>query len=131
MPLKLYGLPRSLRLRKEKVIGHLFACRETSGAFFPLRYICCEAEDEEPQEVQVLFSVSKKKLHNAVDRNRAKRQMREAFRLNQHLLRGALKEQGRRVRIAFIWMAETAVESERVERAMKVVLGKLAESDKR
>src|SRR3712207_8450403 len=47
---------------------------------------------------KMLISVPKKHFHHAVDRNRVKRQVREAFRKNKQLLKG------RNVAIAFIWL---------------------------
>ena len=50
---------------------------------------------------QVLIATSKRKFHHAVDRNRVKRQLREAYRHNKHLLTDRLPAD-KAVDIAFI-----------------------------
>jgi ribonuclease P protein component len=53
----------------------------------------------------VLISVPKKRLHHAVDRNRAKRQVREAYRLQKQVLIEKIPE-GKAIDIAFIWLSD-------------------------
>ena len=48
-----------------------------------------------------MVSVPKRCLKHAVDRNRVKRQVREAYRTNKHLLQ---PKEGQALLIAFIWM---------------------------
>ncbi len=48
-----------------------------------------------PPPMQVAFAVPRRVLRHAVDRNRVKRLMREAWRLNKHRWYPALREQGR------------------------------------
>ena len=82
-----YKLPKSERLHAEKEIKELF--NEGSSFFlFPFKiqfFVKKEGGDGTPK---VLFSVSKKKIKKAVDRNFIKRRMKEAYRLNKGLLTG-------------------------------------------
>ena len=72
------------------------------------------------------MSVSKRRFKHAVDRNRAKRQIREAYRLNKTLLLPTSEaEEKRRLFVAFIWLADKPVSSRRVTAAMKELLHKL------
>ncbi|MEL6358617.1 MAG: ribonuclease P protein component [Bacteroidota bacterium] len=71
------------RLKSRKRIEELF--KEGKAVNLPplrLLYLPC---DELPNH-QVLFTVSKKRFKRAVTRNKLKRRMREAYRLNKHLL---------------------------------------------
>ena len=70
--------------------------------------------------------VSKKSFHDAVDRNRAKRQLREAYRLQKLLLWNRLPE-GKALHIAFIWLATQPVDSARVTKRMNTLLLQMAE----
>ena len=64
-----------------------------SLAAYPLRAVYLKTEHREGcAPVQLLISVPKKKFKHAVDRNRVKRQIREAYRKNKALLEGTVAE---------------------------------------
>lgn len=88
---------------------------------FPIRatYRDVEADDHDAP-LQVMFSVSKRYFKHAVDRNRIKRQMREAMRLNKSMLDGTPRH------IAFVWMVNQHFSTQRVEKAMIKVLRRIA-----
>ena len=80
-----YQLPKSERLHAEKSIKELF--NEGSSFFlFPFKVQFFVKKGIPKGTRQVLFSVSKRKLKKAVDRNFVKRRMKEAYRLNKDLL---------------------------------------------
>ena len=96
---------REERLRGEALIERLFH-REGSRsmAAFPLRMVYMKtASDGAGALPQVLISVPKRCLKHAVDRNRVKRQVREAYRRNRYRLVESLGGDGvRGLLIAFI-----------------------------
>jgi ribonuclease P protein component len=79
-----FGFRKSERLSKEKEIQELFD-KGSSFYLFPFKVLLLRLPEGVPFS-QVLISVSKRKFKNAVDRNTIKRQIREAYRLNKHLL---------------------------------------------
>ena len=108
--------PKSQRLCSRKAIESLFGSGNRCLSAFPLRAVYRAVLNPQPASpapqppfpspqlptsdprpsttasrpstlpCQVLFSVSKRRFKHAVDRNRAKRQMREAWRLSRHIL---------------------------------------------
>ena len=82
-------------------------------------------EGEEP--VQILVSVSKRHFKRAVKRNRVKRQIREAYRHNKQILADKVP-QDTALAIAFIWLADELLDSQQVNRSVKRLLEKVAES---
>ncbi len=77
-------LPKNERLSRKKLIKVLFE-KGLSQKLYPIRLIYLP-HPENSGTHQALFSVSKKNYKRAVDRNRLKRQMREAYRLNKHII---------------------------------------------
>lgn len=113
------------RLCSRKATEALFAGGNRSLTAFPLRAVFCCIIDEAAPLRQVLMSVSKRHFKHAVDRNRAKRQMREAWRLHRDILPPA------KLHIAFIWLADEPQPSERVHRKMKNLLHRIGEEVER
>jgi len=79
-------LRKSERLSSKKQIQALF----TDGKSFSVRPFAIRYKKIAEQGLanhQILASVPKRNFKRAVDRNRIKRQIREAYRLNKHLLK--------------------------------------------
>jgi ribonuclease P protein component len=75
------------RLSKEKHIQELFT-KGSSFYLYPFKVLVNGPKADEKFH-QVLISVSKRNFRRAVDRNRIKRLIREAYRLNKELLPSA------------------------------------------
>ena len=124
------------RICSKLLIDKLFTGGNASMAAFPLRavYMFIDAEDEKlslKSPISVLSSVPKRKLHLAVDRNRLKRQVREAYRRNKQSLYALMEEKKLHLAIAFICISDQPAETEQVTRAVKKVLRRIEESVKK
>ncbi|OEK07201.1 ribonuclease P protein component [Roseivirga misakiensis] len=78
-----FTFPKSERLHSKKLIQELFN-EGSSFYLYPFKIIFLPKEDLTSN--QVLVSVSKKKFKKAVTRNKIKRLIKEAYRLNKHSL---------------------------------------------
>ncbi len=126
-----FTLPKAERINSKITIDKLFSGGNTAMTVFPLRAIfMVEPEGEsgaDSPSVQMMVSVSKRRLRHAVDRNRQKRQIREAYRLNKCELAEMCAQKGVRVYIAFVSLAEEPCTTERIERSMVKLLRKTME----
>ena len=115
------------RMVSQKMIDELFGGGHShSLAAFPLRMVYMVRERQQGAEpVQLLVSVPKKHLHHAVDRNRTKRQLREAYRLNKHRLESTLPDNEQLV-LAFSWLAEGLESTDTVAARVKSLLKRIS-----
>jgi ribonuclease P protein component len=75
-----------------------------------------------------LVSVPKKQFKHAVDRNRFKRLIREAYRLQQHELNEALEAKGLVMDVAFTAVHNQLPEFDFLKGRMAKILSKLVET---
>ena len=96
---------------------------------YPLRAIYHKTEHREGcAPVQLLISVPKKRFKHAVDRNRVKRQIREAYRLNKGLLDGTVAE-GQMLLIAIIWLSDKHFDTKEIEKKVISLLKQIARKE--
>ena len=125
-----FTLSKEERVYSLSLIDSLFkGGKSRSMTVFPLRAVYRSLEDEAPETSfqvaeacpKMLVSVPKRHFHHAVDRNRVKRQVREAFRKNKRIL------SGRNVAIAFIWLSDKYAATSLIERNVTALLQRISE----
>ena len=115
------------RLNSRILFERLFTGGSKSLPAFPLRIVYMPVEGENLPAATILISVPKKRFKRAVKRNRVKRQVREAYRKNKHILLDALKSSGQKIAVAFIWLDNELHESADVEAKVVKLLQLTAE----
>lgn len=77
---------KSDRLTSQRMIGELFS---SGRSFFrsPFRVYWSPVSQEHKGQIQIAISVPKKKFKRAVDRNRIRRKIKEAYRKNKTIFR--------------------------------------------
>jgi len=113
------------RLKSKKMIGRLFNKEGQSTAKFPLRIIYLYTELTTDAPAQFTVSVSKRYFKLAVDRNKIKRQIREAYRLNKDAVYDSLKEQNKQCAIMILYTGKQAIPYREIEKKVKLLLKKI------
>lgn len=107
--------------------------KSKSFSVFPLRvvYLLTDQPDGDLQHVvpvKMMVSVSKRHFKRAVKRNRVKRQVREAYRLNKEIVVSVMADSpNRQLLLGFIWMSDELHDSDTVTRSMQVLLKRIAD----
>lgn len=112
--------PKSERLHSRKSIKELF---DKSSSFFLYPFKVNFLVSETAGTDQVLISVSKRKLRKATDRNWVKRRIREAYRLNKHLLAG---KAGSHKHIGLIYVSSDLIAYDDMCKKIAIILKKLS-----
>tara|TARA_R110000751_G_scaffold248122_1_gene347893 strand:- start:1247 stop:1624 length:378 start_codon:yes stop_codon:yes gene_type:complete len=77
-----FSYPKKEKLKSQKLIEQLFSEGKSVSAY-PLRMVYLKTEFEDDTQFKTGVSASKRNFKKAVDRNRIKRLLREAYRLNK------------------------------------------------
>lgn len=116
------------RLVSLRLIDELFGGGNSrSLAAYPLRAIYLQkAREEHDEPLQLLISVPKKRFHHAVDRNRVKRQVREAWRRHKQSLTAALSADSRLL-VALVWLSDSQLPTAEVEERVASLVKRMCE----
>lgn len=124
-----FTFQRGERLKSRKVIEQLFKGGQ-SFANFPLRIVWTIMDEPKSEfPAQFALSVSKKKFKRAVDRNRIRRLVREAYRLNKHILYEKLEASNQQpvarhqqLALMVIYTGSEILSFQEIEKAMRDML---------
>lgn len=107
-----YTFKKAERLSSKKDIQELF---DNGSSFYlhPFKIITLPTSHSILH--QVLFSVPKRNFKRAVDRNRIKRKMREAYRLHKHLI----STEPQVLHIAYIYTSKQLLDYASIENPLK------------
>lgn len=119
-----FSLKKAERLCSKKQIEKLFS-DGNSFLVYPLRVIHSGYDFPEPYPAKAAFAVSKKLFKKSVQRNLIKRRMREAYRLNKHILQAGTPAQQA---IIFIFIGKGITPFHVIEKAMQKSLYRIKNS---
>lgn len=123
----IYTLCKAERLNSKIQIGKMFEGGVSkSFSIFPIRVVYMPVPKGEAS-ASILISVSKRRFKRAVKRNRVKRQIRQAYRKNKHILTRELQCREQRLAIAFIYLSEELIATAELEEKIKIALLRISE----
>lgn len=114
-----FSFSKKERIKSRQLIDRLFAEGE-SRKKFPLKALFLELDDAENH--QATFAVPKRSFKHAVARNRIKRQMKEAYRLQKNVL---ISKNGKKLAIVFIYISKDKPQYAHLASSMGALLQKV------
>lgn len=118
-------LRRSERLKSRSAIQALFSGKSASVSAYPLKLVYARAEPiRGGYPIQVAVSVPKRRYKRAVDRNRIKRLMREAYRKQKADLYARLPVGAPQYAWMVIYVGKEEESLQRIEKRMRRVTEK-------
>ena len=114
------NLPKEQRLHKQKDIEKLFG-KGRGFNFYPFRVVVYvhDSENDKQSLARLLVSVSKKRFHHAVKRNKVKRLVREAWRKNKSELIAKCEKYKITFDVALVYTATVILSYEEIEKKIK------------
>ncbi|MFA5417249.1 MAG: ribonuclease P protein component [Bacteroidales bacterium] len=119
-----YTFKKAERLNSLVLINDLFE-RGESMFVYPFKVVCLENLNPAFPPVQILVVVPKRIFKRAVDRNRIKRLIREAYRTNKQLLWEKRGQEAQQLLVGFVYVGKTILTQAEIEKKLILVLQRL------
>lgn len=120
-----FKYPKKEKLKSKKLFEALFTEGKTVSAY-PLKLIYLRTELPHPVYIQAGVAVPKRNLKSAVHRNRVKRLMREAYRLNKHQF---FNNSEGSFAFLFLYLGKKMTNFKEMERSMTKIMSKFIDAE--
>ena len=117
-----YRFSKEEKLKSRKLIEQLFADSKSVSSF-PLKLLYIK--ENEHRFIQAGVTVSGRSFKRAVDRNRIKRMIREAYRLQKFQLEEKLLQESKQLALFFIYTSKDMSDYKTIETACGNIIRKL------
>ena len=117
-----FSFKKTERLSKKILIKELFE-KGSSFYFYPFKVLLLPIPNSSAAN-QILISASKRNFKNAVDRNKIKRRIREAYRLNRNQYSLSNK-----YLIAYLYTSKEIMPFDKIQESMIAILNKIKNLD--
>ncbi len=119
-----YTFNKKEKLTGERIIQDVFASKNKFLSYpLKINYLLIQAEQKE--SIRVLIGCPKRNFKKAVDRNRIKRLLREAYRLNCHPLKNHLQTTHQKMSLAIVFIGEEMPNFDLIEHKIKKIITRL------
>lgn len=115
-----FTFPKQEKLKSKKLIERLFM-EGKSVSQFPLKLVYLKTTLPEEVPAQVAIAVPKKKFKKAVDRNRAKRLVRECYRANKSIIFNNIEDT---YALVFLYLDRNLPQYQSLDKNMEALLQK-------
>ncbi len=121
--INIYSFYKEEKVYGDKRVETLFA-RGKSFVAYPLRVVYNETNYPTSFSLSILITVPKKRIKSAVKRNKIKRRISEAYRLNKHIINDVRNKDGRRFDIGFVYVKDEVADFATIEKGViKALIG--------
>jgi ribonuclease P protein component len=122
---KKFSFSKKERLCSKKLFDKLFS-EGSSLLAYPLQVLYYVTDHPGDHPAQAAFAASKKVYRKSVSRSLLKRRMREAYRLNKHILYERTED--KKLIIVFIYIGKTILKFHQIEKSVKRALSLISDS---
>lgn len=117
--MSLFSLNKAEKLKSRKAIDRLFKKGQSFSAYpFRIVYYIEEPKPADSQGLKMAVTIPKKAFAKAVKRNKLKRQVREAYRLNKSPLKDLFRLKDQELQLMYIYISKKEEPYELIEKSV-------------